>query len=81
MFYYILSLLVVIAGLLAVVFAGRLLLDGSWWRGFVRGLGGLVLVALGSAMVLVAVKQPAQPQACSLLASVCGAESVPRKNR
>jgi hypothetical protein len=30
-------------------------------------------------IVLVAVKQPAQPQACSFSASTCGALSVPRK--
>ena len=32
-------------------------------------------------MVLVAEKTPAQPHSCNLRASVCGAESVPRKNR
>lgn len=54
MFYYIIALLVVLAGLLSLFYSSRLLLDGSWWRGFLRGCGGIVLVAVGAVAVLVA---------------------------
>lgn len=54
MFYYIIALIVVLVGVGALFASSRLLLDGAWWRGFARGLAGLVLIALGAIAVLLA---------------------------
>ncbi len=47
MFYSILSILITILGLVAVYFSLRILIKKSWFFGWLRGTGGLLLIIVG----------------------------------
>jgi len=52
MFYSVLSILITALGLIAVFFSIRILLKKSWFFGWLRGMGGLLLIIIGVTLAM-----------------------------